>query len=75
MAEAISLSLLRQARRNRRLTLQQVAEAICVTEGTMWKYENQKIPLTVDRLFELLNLYHVSVVDVIVKEDNSNEDL
>ena len=75
MAEAISLSLLRQARRNRRLTLQQVAEEIGVTEGTMWKYENQKIPLTVERLFELLNLYHVSVVDVIVKEDDSNEDL
>lgn len=72
MSESVSLSLLRKVRRNQRLTLQQVAEQIGVTEGTIWKYENQKLPLTVDRLLELLNLYHVSVVDVIVKEDESN---
>ena len=75
MAEAISLSLLRQARRNRRLTLQQVAEEIGVTEGTMWKYENNKLPLTVSCLMALLNIYRCSIVDVIVKEDDSNEDL
>ena len=72
MLEALNISLLRQARRNRRLTLQEVAEQIDVAKATMWKYENQKIPLTVDRLFELLNLYHVSVVDVIVKEAEPN---
>lgn len=72
MSEALSISLLRQARRNRRLTLKEAAERIDVAEATMWKYENQKLPLTVDRLLELLNLYHVSVVDVIVKEAERN---
>lgn len=68
----LSISLLRQARRNRRLTLQEVADSIGVTESTMWKYENQKLPLTVERLMELLKLYRCSVLDVFVEEDEAN---
>lgn len=65
--EKLSISLLRQARRNRRLTLHNVANAIGIADSTMWKYENEQLPLTVERLFQLLNLYHCSIVDVIVE--------
>lgn len=65
--ETLSLSLLRQARRNRRLTLHQVAVAVSISNSTMWKYENGQLPLTVDRLFQLLNLYRCSITDVIVE--------
>lgn len=65
--EILSNSLLRQARRNRRLTLHQVAVAVGISNSTMWKYENGQLPLTVDRLFQLLNLYRCSIVDVIVE--------
>lgn len=64
--ETLSISLLRQARRNRRLTLQQVAKQIGVTDSTMWKYENGKIPLTTEQLFQLLNFYGCSVENVVV---------
>ena len=63
--ETLSISLLRQARRNRRLTLRQVADCIGISESTMWKYENGKLSLTTDRLFQLLKLYNCSVTDVI----------
>ena len=64
--ETLSISLLRQARRKRRLTLQQVANFIGISESTLWRYENAKLPLTTDRLFQLLKLYGCSVTDVVV---------
>ena len=63
--EILSNSLLRQARRNRHLTLKQVADAVGISNSTMWKYENGQLPLTVDRLFQLLKLYRCSITDVI----------
>lgn len=63
--ETLSISLLRQARRNRRLTLQEVADHIGISESTMWKYENGRLPLTTDRLFEILSLYKCSVTDIV----------
>ena len=65
--EALSFSLFRQVRRNRRLTLREVANLTGISESTMWKYENGQLPLTVDRLFQLLNLYRCSIADVIVE--------
>ena len=65
--ETLSISLLRQARRKRRLTLQQVANFIGISESTLWRYENAKLPLTTDRLFQLLKLYGCSVTDVVVE--------
>lgn len=65
--EILSFSLLRHARRNRRLTLHQVADSVGISDSTMWKYENGQLPLTVERLFQLLNLYRCSIVDVIVE--------
>ena len=63
--EILSNSLLRQARRNRRLTLKQVADSVGISDSTMWKYENGQLPLTVDRLFQLLKLYRCSITNVI----------
>ena len=65
--ETLSISLLRQERRNSHLTLKQVANFIGVSESTLWRYENGKIPLTIDRLFQLLRLYDCSITDVIVE--------
>ena len=65
--ENLSISLLRQERRNRHLTLQQVADNIGISESTMWKYENSRLPLTTERLFKLLRLYNCSITDVIVE--------
>lgn len=65
--ENLSISLLRQARRNRRLTLQQVADHLGITESTLWRYENGKLSLTTERLFQLLRLYGCSITDVVVE--------
>ncbi|MBR4383594.1 MAG: helix-turn-helix transcriptional regulator, partial [Selenomonadaceae bacterium] len=61
--EILSNSLLRQARRNRRLTLKQVADSVGISDSTMWKYENGQLPLTVERLLQILNLYRCSIAD------------
>ena len=66
----LSLSALRNARRRARLTLHEVAERIGVTDGTAWKYENGRLPLTTGRLLQLIGIYGCSVEDVIVKEDD-----
>lgn len=65
--ETLSISLLRQARRNRRLTLKEVANFIGVTESTMWKYENGNLPLTTQRLFQLINLYNCSIKEIVME--------
>ena len=70
--ETLSISLLRQARRNSHLTLQQVANFIGVSESTLWRYENGKIPLTIDKLLQLIRLYDCSITDVIVEVSDEN---
>ena len=70
--ETLNVSLLRQARRNRHLTLQQVANFIGMSESTLWQYENHKIAITADTLFKLLNLYSCSITDVIVEVSDEN---
>ncbi len=65
MRERLNLGWLRQARRNRKLTLAAAAESIGKDRSTMWRYENDETPMTVDTLLQVLALYGVSVVDVI----------
>ena len=65
--ETLSISLLRQARRNRRLKLRDVANFVGISSSTLWRYENGKIPMTTDRLFRLLSLYKCSITDVILE--------
>ena len=66
--ESINLNWLRQARRKRHLTVERVAELVGKDRTTIWRYENGITPMTVDMLFKLLAIYHLSVVDVVVKE-------
>lgn len=67
--ENISLSLLRQARRNQRFTLRQVANLLGISQSSMWKYENGKVDLSVDRLFQLLHIYDCSITNILVKSE------
>ena len=68
LLENISLSLLRQARRNQRFTLRQVANLLGISPSSMWKTENGKVALSVERLFQLLHIYDCSITDILVKE-------
>lgn len=66
----LNLSWLRKARRDRHLTLMQAARSIGKDRSTMWRYESGEIPLTVDTLLCLLDVYDVSLSDVIEKEES-----
>lgn len=73
--EQINLSWIRKARRTAGLTLAQVAEAIGRDRSSVWRYENGKMVMPTDVLFKLLNLYKVSIKDVVeIKEEPINED-
>jgi len=64
--EQLNLNWLRKARRNKRLTLNAVAAAIGKSRSTIWRYEAGEIPLTVDILFQILDLYGLSITDVVM---------
>lgn len=59
--EILSNSLLRQARRNRRLTLKQVADSVGISDSTMWKYEKRAVAINCRPTFstsQTLPLFH-----------------
>lgn len=66
--ESINLNWLRQARRQRNLTVDNVAELVGKDRTTIWRYENGITPMTIEMLFQLLNIYKLSITDVVVKE-------
>lgn len=66
----LNLSWLRKARRDGHLTLMQAAHSIGKDRSTMWRYESGEIPLTIDTLLRLLDVYGVSLSDVIEKEES-----
>lgn len=66
--ESINLNWLRQARRQKNLTVDHVAELVGKDRTTIWRYENGITPLTVEMLFRLLDIYQLSIMDVLVKE-------
>ena len=66
--ESINLNWLRQARRKRHLTVDRVAEMVGKDRTTLWRYENGSTPLTVDMLFRLLDIYQLSILDLLVNE-------
>ena len=74
--EKINLNWLRNARREKHLTLKSVAELIGKDRSTMWRYEAGEIPITVDVFFQLLQIYGISITDVIMcTEGNASYDL
>jgi len=70
--ESINLNWLRRTRRQRHLTVDRVAELVGRDRTTIWRYENGSTPLTVDMLFRLLDIYQLSILDVLVKESGGD---
>ena len=66
--EQLNLGWLRQARRKKKLTTEAVAEAIGKDRSTIWRYETAQTAMTVDILFKLLQLYDISIMDVVMVE-------
>lgn len=66
--EGINLNWLRRARRQKHLTVDRVAEMVGKDRTTVWRYENGVTSMTVDMLFKLLDIYQLSIMDVVVRE-------
>ncbi len=66
--ESVNLNWLRRARRQKHLTVDRVAEMVGKDRTTVWRYENGVTPMTVDMLFKLLDIYQLSIMDVVVRE-------
>lgn len=66
--ESINLNWLRRARRDKHLTVDRVAEMVGKDRTTIWRYENGITPMSVEMLFRLLDIYQLSIMDVVVKE-------
>ena len=50
------------------MTVDHVAEMVGKDRTTIWRYECGITPMTVEMLFKLLDIYRLSIVDVVVKE-------
>ena len=70
--QSLNLNWLRRARRHRRLSVARVAELVGKDRTTIWRYESGQTPMTVDVLFQLLNIYGASIVDVVEKGGGDN---
>lgn len=72
--EQLNLGWLRQARRKKKMTTEAVAKAIGKDRSTVWRYETGQTAMTVNILFRLLQLYGISIKDVVmVKEGDAND--
>jgi len=71
MARTLNYSLLRQARRNRRLTLRQLANSLAIDKSTAWRLENGKLRMTADMLFRWLEVCGASI-DSVTSEERGN---
>ena len=66
--EGVNMNWLRRARRQKHLSIDRVAEMVGKDRTTVWRYENGVTPITVEMLFKLLDIYQLSILDVVVKE-------
>lgn len=66
--ESVNLNWLRRARRQKHLTVDRVAELVGKDRTTIWRYECGITPMSVDMLFKLLDIYQLSIMDVVVRE-------
>lgn len=55
---------LKEARKNKKLTLEEVAEKLNLTASTISKYENGTIIPKVDQIDNLLKLYEIQYEDL-----------
>lgn len=70
--ESVNLNWLRRARRQKHLTVDRVAELVGKDRTTIWRYENGITPMTVEILFKLLDIYQLSIVDVVTKDGDGS---
>ena len=66
--EGLNMNWLRRARRQKHLSIDRVAEMVGKDRTTVWRYENGVTPITVEMLFKLLEIYGLSILDVVIKE-------
>lgn len=62
--ERLNLTLLKQARRRRGMSIDKVAELVGKNRTMLWRYETGKSDIPVKVLMKILNTYKVSVMDV-----------
>lgn len=66
---------LRRLRRERRLSLSQVAQATLVSASFLSLVENGKSDITIGRLVRLVDFYGVSIVDLLPSSDSSDPEV
>lgn len=62
--ERLNLTLLKQARRSRGLSIDKVSSLIGKNRTMLWRYETGKSDIPVKVLLKILNTYKLSVMDV-----------
>lgn len=62
--ERLNLTLLKQARRSRGLSIDKVSSLIGKNRTMLWRYETGKSDIPVKVLLKILNTYKISVMDV-----------
>lgn len=60
----VNVDYLRRLRRQKRLKIKDVADLIGKAPSTIWRYENEKIEIRADVLFQLAALYEVSIEEL-----------
>lgn len=71
---AIAGRKIRDARRAQEITQKQLALALNITFQQLQKYERGVDTISIDKLFEMCGLLHISAADIIKKiEDGSHE--
>ena len=60
----IDFNALRHLRRKHGLTIRKVADMIGKDPGTVWRYENGKTQVKGEVLFQLAELYGISVTEL-----------
>ena len=71
MTEVLNLGLLRQLRRDNRMSTEKVAKAIGKTKSAIWRYENGVTDPTVGTLLQMLSIYGASIWDIFAKVPNN----
>ncbi len=62
--ERLNLTLLKQARRSRGLSIDKVSSLIGKNRTMLWRYETGKSDIPVKVLLKILSTYKLSVMDV-----------
>ena len=64
----LNLALLKRLRYENKLSRQDVGEVLGKDPVTIWRYEKGRTPIRADVLFQLAELYKVSLTDLYTRE-------